>query len=161
MQYCSDCKHSTNPYGATWLMRKENCKLNIQREVPKGLFYYGDCDNFEQDDKTCSKTCEWCLWKEKDQTCAIHKYPKRIIKCGYYQKSNKKVVTWNVQCSPRGCCDDGLLPCQCFIVGNDPKEIYKLQNQCIQSTIEDNYYEPDVPTKFKSLTFEEFKKKLE
>jgi hypothetical protein len=160
MQYCFDCKNFKGLWNVLWLMNKKDCQLNIQRESQKGSFGYSNCENFEQEDKTCSKTCEWCLWKEKNQTCIIHKYPKRIIKCNYYQKPNKKTVTWNVTCSPRGYCEDGLQSCQCFIVGNDPKAIYKLQSKCIQKITED-YYEPDVPTKFTSLTFEEFKKKLE
>ena len=141
-------------------MNKSDCELNIQRKSPPIQISYGNCEKFVPEDKTCLKTCEWCLWKEKDQTCAIHKYPKRIVRCGYYQKPNKKVITWNVQCSHSGYHEDGLRSCQCFVVGNDPKEIYKLQSKCIQKTIEEDYYEPDVPTSFNSLTLEEFKKKL-
>ena len=78
------------------------------------------------------------------------------------KKQSKRAITWNVQCSPKGYSEDGMQPCQCFIIGNDPKEIYKLQSKCIQKTIDsDYYYEPDVPVKFNSLTLEEFKKKLQ
>jgi len=160
MQYCSDCKHNLSPYNVTWLMHKEDCELNIKRESPEGLMFYSDCDQFEQADQSCPESCKWCLWKEKDQTCAIHKYPKRIIKCAYYQKPSKNVVTWSVQCTPRGYYPDGVQFCQCFVVGNDPKAIYKLQLECIQRTIEDYDFEPSVPTKFSSITIDQFKKKI-
>jgi len=95
-------------------MNKNDCALNIQRQSPPMQISYNDCNSFEQEDKFCIKTCEWCLWKEKDQTCAIHKYPKRIVKCVYYQKQSKRAITWNVQCSPKGYSEDGMQPCLMF-----------------------------------------------
>lgn len=133
--------------------------MDIQRIPAQNFMSYTDCEHFEQEDINCIDKCKWCLWKENNNTCLLNKYPKRIIDCKNYRKPTKKIIMWDVTCSPKVYIED-IIPCQCFISGNNPKEIYKYQKECIYNTLNEYDYEPNVPTELTILPLSEAKKKL-
>lgn len=144
MQLCSDCKNEIALF-ASRIANSQYCTHRITRvPVPHTFCDYEDCPGFEQESSDVVASCSKCAWRE-DKTCVLHKYPvKRWTHehngCWNKMPIIRKTCTWNVVCdSP---VDDEH--CQCFLISNDPRNVYQYQKKCCDHNWETSL-NPNIP----------------